>query len=62
MVIGTRQQVNRLPTDLSVSFMGKSLKPVDFAKDLGVILDKHLNYDNHNNTLTQKPYAKSFLL
>ena len=51
MVIGTRQQVNRLPTDLSVSFMGKSLKAVDSATDLGVTLDRHLNYDNHISQL-----------
>ena len=51
MIIGTRQQVNRLPTDLSVSFMGKPLKPVGSAKDLGVTLDRHLNYDNHISQL-----------
>ena len=67
MVIGRRQQVSRLPTDLSVSFMGKSLKPVDSAKDLGVTLDRHLNYDNHisqlasscMNKLYQKNRAKT---
>ena len=50
-LIGTRQQVSRLPTDLSVSFIGKSLKQADFAKDLGVTLDRHLDYDNHISKL-----------
>ena len=47
MMIGTRQLMNKLPIDVSVSFLGKSLKPVDSAKDLGVTLDRHLNYDTH---------------
>ena len=60
MVIGTKQQVNRLPTDLSVSFMGKSLKPVDSAKDLGVTLDRHLNYDNHISQLASSCMNKLY--
>jgi hypothetical protein len=51
MMIGTRQLMSRLPTDTSVSFLGKSLKPVDSAKDLGVTLDRHLNYDKHVSLL-----------
>jgi hypothetical protein len=51
MIIGTKQLMNRLPTDISVSFLGKSLRPADFAKDLGVTLDSHLNYDNHTSLL-----------
>ena len=51
MVIGTRQQVNRLSTDLSVSFIGKSLKQVDSAKDVGVTQGRYLNYDNHISQL-----------
>ena len=60
MVIGTRQQVSRLPTDLSVSFMGKSLKPVDSAKDLDVTLDRHLNYDNHISQLASSCMNKLY--
>ena len=51
MMIGTRQLMSKLPTDTSVSFLGKSLKPVDSAKDLGVTLDRHLNYDKHVSLL-----------
>ena len=39
--------LNRLPQNLSMSFLGATLKPVTSAKDLGVILDPHLNYDHH---------------
>ena len=51
MMIGTRQLMNKLPIDVSVSFLGKSLKSVDSAKDLGVTLDRHLNYDKHVSLL-----------
>ena len=60
MVIGTRQHVSSLPTDLSVSFMGKSFKPVDSAKDLGVTLDRHLNYDNHISQLASSCMNKMY--
>jgi hypothetical protein len=43
--------MSKLPTDISVSFFGKSLKPVDSAKDLPVKLDKHLNYNHHISEL-----------
>ena len=39
--------LNRLPQNLSMSFLGATLKPVTSAKDLGVILDLHLTYDHH---------------
>ncbi|CAB4039973.1 Hypothetical predicted protein [Paramuricea clavata] len=51
MMIGTRQMMSKLPTDTSISFLGKSLKPVDSAKDLGITLDRHLNYDKHVSLL-----------
>ena len=62
MVIGIRQQTGRQTTDgSSVSFMGKSLKPVDSAKDLGVTLDGHLNYDNHISQPIRISYANKIL-
>jgi hypothetical protein len=51
MMIGKRQLMSKLPTGTSVSFLGKSLKPVDSAKDLGVTLDRYLNYDKHVSLL-----------
>ena len=40
--------------------MGKSLKPVDSAKDLGVTLDRHLNYDNHISQLASSCMIKLY--
>ena len=49
LFLGTRQMLNWLPQNLSMSFLGATLKPVASAKDLGVILDPHLNYDHHTS-------------
>ena len=43
--------MSRLPTNLSLSFLGKPLDPVVSAKDLGVILDYHLTYNIHISKL-----------
>ena len=47
MLIGSRQLISRHSSDFSVSFLEKSLTPVDSARDLGVIIDSHLTYDSH---------------
>ena len=47
MLIGTRQLTSSHSVDFSVSFMRKTLTPVDSARDLGVIMDFHLTYDSH---------------
>ena len=36
-----------LHTEMSLNFLGKTIKPVSSAKDLGDILDSHLTYDCH---------------
>ena len=51
MIIGTRQLINELDVNISISFMGKILEPVDFAKDLGLLMDSHLSYDKHISNL-----------
>ena len=51
IIIGTRQMLKQLNADISVSFMGKVLKPEDSVEDLGITLDNHLSYDNHISKL-----------
>ena len=46
MVFGSRQMHSRLVTP-SLTFMGRELVPEHTAKDLGVILDTNLTYDEH---------------
>ena len=51
LLVGTRQLMDKMPTFPSLSFLGKTLKPVDSAKDLGVIPDLHLTYTSHISNL-----------
>ena len=46
MVFGTRQLLAKLP-DFRISLLGKKLVPASSAKDLGVVLDPHLTFDDH---------------
>ena len=39
--------LNRLPQNVSVSFLGATLKPAASVKELGVFLDPHLTYNHH---------------
>ena len=51
MLFGTRQLVSKLP-DFTVPFLGQQLCPVSSAKDLGVILDSGLTFNNHSSSLS----------
>ena len=53
MLIGTRQLMSSHSVDFSISFMGRTLTPVDSARDLGVIIDSHLTYDSHSSCLSK---------
>ena len=46
MVFGTRQLLAKLP-DFRISSLGKELVSASSAKDLGVVLDPHLTFDEH---------------
>ena len=46
MVFGTRKMLPKLQ-DITLSLLGKDLLPSKTAKDLGVLLDPHLSYNNH---------------
>ena len=47
LFIGDRQLISGLPSSPTVTFLGKPLKPSASAKDLGVILDPHVTYNDH---------------
>ena len=46
MVFGSRQLTSKLP-DFRITLLGKELVPVSSAKDLGVILDPNITFDDH---------------
>ena len=47
LVMGTRQLLSTLPEDFHATLLGKEIYPVSSAKDLGIMLDKSLTYDDH---------------
>ena len=49
LLIGTRQMLQNTPTDLDVhvTLLGKELRPVVSARDLGVYMDATLSFDEH---------------
>ena len=55
---GTRQLLQRLPTEMSLTFLGNTIKPVSSARDLGVVVDSHLTYDTHISNLASSCVAK----
>ena len=52
LVVGTRQLMNQLESPVHINFMGGNLTPVPEVKDLGMLLDSHLTYDKHIQSLT----------
>ena len=62
LFLSTRQMLSRLPEDPRVVFLGKTLKPTDSAKDLGVFLDPHLTYYHHISCVVSCCFAKPNVL
>ena len=58
LMVGTQQLLRRLPSEISISFLGKEITPVSSAKDLGIILDINLTYDQHIHQLSSSCMTK----
>ena len=39
--------LKQIPVDISFAFLGKTIRPVQAAKDLGLIMDSILSFDEH---------------
>ena len=52
VLFGVRQLIPKLPSNITVSFLGQDLVPVTSAKDLGVTLDANLTFNDHIASLT----------
>ena len=57
MLFGTRQLVGRL-SGITISFLGKELSPSPSCKDLGVIFDSHLSFNDHIDYLSSSLLGK----
>ena len=57
LIMGTRQLLSTLPDDFHVTLLGKEIYRVSSAKDLGIILDKSLTYDDHITEVVSKCVA-----
>ena len=58
LMVGTQQLLRRLPNEIAISFLGKVITPVCSARDLGIILDNNLTYDQHIHQITSSCMAK----
>ena len=58
LMVGTQQLLRRLPSKISISFLGKEITPDSSAKHLGIILDNNLTYDQHIHQLTSSCMTK----
>ena len=47
LLIGTRQMLERLPENFHVTVFDQEITPVSVARDLGMLLDSQLTYDEH---------------
>ena len=52
LMVRTQQLLRRLPNETAISFLGKEITPVSSTKDLGIILDNNLTYDQHIHQIT----------
>ena len=56
IVFGSRQMTSKLH-EFRLSLLGKDISPVQSAKDLGVILDSDLTFDDHIKTTVSEKYT-----
>ena len=57
IVFGSRQMTSK-PHECHLSFLGKDISPVQSARDLGVILDPNLTFDNNITTTVSECIAR----
>ena len=57
ILFGTNELVGRL-SDITIPFLGEDLSPLPSYKDLGVILDNNLSFNDHINYLSSSLLGK----
>ena len=54
LLLGTPQMLARVPEGFGVTLLGKEILPSRSAKDLGVIVDSRLSFDEHVTEVASK--------
>ena len=54
MIVGSRQRLSQLPTNLKIEVGGSTIKRVNKTKTLGVIVDEHLAWNNQIENIVSK--------
>ena len=54
LLLGTPQMLARVPEGFGVTLLGKEILPSRSAKDLGVIVDSRLSFDEHVTDVVSK--------
>ncbi len=54
LLLGTPKMLQQMPENFNVVVLWKKIWPTSFAKDLGMILDTGLSYDNHVHEVASK--------
>ena len=52
--IGSRQNIAKIPSDLRINFDGVLIEPSKSVKNLGVIFDNYMTFENHIKDLHRK--------
>ena len=47
LLLGTSQMLACMPKDFSITLLGKKIRPSHSAKDLFVVVDPHLSFNEH---------------
>lgn len=58
LLVGSRPMLQNLPSEMSLNFLGKIVRPVLSAKDLGINFDTHLSFDDHISKLVSSCIGK----
>ena len=58
LIVGSRTMLQNSPTEMTLNFLGKIIKPVWSAKDLGLNFDSYLSYDDHTSKLVSSCMSK----
>ena len=58
LILGTRQMLEQVPENFQITILGENITPVAVAKDLGMILDSCLSYDEHIASIVSSCIAR----